>query len=62
MNEMSPVAAEEITFPSDQDASGRTFGQEEIDLLTEVIKSGTLTATKGTMVKGFGPSAARNIR
>ncbi|MDO9383507.1 MAG: DegT/DnrJ/EryC1/StrS family aminotransferase [Hyphomicrobiaceae bacterium] len=61
MNEMSPVTVEEITFPSDQDSSGRTFGQEEIDLLTKVIQSGTLTATKGTMVKDFADTFAKMV-
>ena len=40
-----------ITLPSDQDASGRTLGSEEKDLLAEVINSGTLTSTKGQFVK-----------
>jgi dTDP-4-amino-4,6-dideoxygalactose transaminase len=40
-----------LTLPSDQDASGRTFGAEELQLLTEVIESGTLTSTKGNFVK-----------
>jgi dTDP-4-amino-4,6-dideoxygalactose transaminase len=41
----------EVTLPSDQDASGRTLGDEEIALLTEAIRSGTLTATKGRFSK-----------
>jgi dTDP-4-amino-4,6-dideoxygalactose transaminase len=40
-----------ITLPSDQDASGRTLGQEELELLGEAIRSGTLTSTKGNFVK-----------
>lgn len=36
-----------VELPSDQAASGRTLGDEELDLLAEVIRSGTLTATKG---------------
>jgi perosamine synthetase len=40
-----------LTLPSDQDASGRTLGAEEMKLLSEVIGSGTLTSTKGTFVK-----------
>jgi len=39
-----------MTLPSDQDASGRTLGEEEISLLRAVIESGTLTSTKGSMV------------
>ncbi len=38
-------------LPSDQDASGRDLGAEELILLREAIESGTLTSTKGTMVK-----------
>ncbi|OWY59738.1 hypothetical protein B7486_72970, partial [cyanobacterium TDX16] len=37
-----------LPLPSDQDASGRSFGAEELALLEEVIASGTLTATKGS--------------
>lgn len=40
-----------MTLPSDQDASGRTFGAEELELLAEVLKSGTLTTTKGKFGK-----------
>ena len=41
-----------MTFlPSDQDASGRSFGAEELDLLAEVIESGRLFAPKGRFVK-----------
>ncbi len=38
-------------LPSDQDASGRTLGDDEIARLTEAIRSGTLTSTRGTHVK-----------
>jgi len=40
-----------LTLPSDQDATGRTLGEEEIALLTEAIQTGTLTSTKGSFVK-----------
>src|SRR5262245_35930087 len=40
-----------LPLPSDQDASGRTLGDEEIAALTTAIRSGTLTSTKGAMVK-----------
>lgn len=45
-----PAMLEEavITLPSDQEASGRSFGREEIEELVKVIESGTLTCTKGT--------------
>jgi dTDP-4-amino-4,6-dideoxygalactose transaminase len=42
-----------LTLPSDQDASGRTLGAEELALLREVIASGVLTSTKGTFVKSL---------
>jgi dTDP-4-amino-4,6-dideoxygalactose transaminase len=42
-----------IRLPSDQDASGRTLGDEEIAALREVIESGTLTSTKGSFVKAL---------
>lgn len=50
---------ESLTLPSDQDASGRTLGAEELALLSEVIQSGTLTSTKGTFVKTFENEFAR---
>jgi perosamine synthetase len=40
-----------MDLPSDQEASGRTLGTEELALLEEVIESGTLTSTKGTAVR-----------
>jgi perosamine synthetase len=40
-----------LELPSDQNATGRTLGDEEIALITEAIRSGTLTSTKGTFVK-----------
>jgi perosamine synthetase len=47
------AAASFLALPSDQDASGRTLGSEEIDFLTQAIQSGTLTSTKGTFVKAL---------
>ena len=44
-----PVAPHR-TLPSDQDASGRTLGEEEIAAVCAAIRSGTLTSTKGTFV------------
>ncbi|TAM75752.1 DegT/DnrJ/EryC1/StrS family aminotransferase [bacterium] len=40
-----------VALPSDQDASGRNLGQEEIAAVSEAILSGTLTSTKGRFVK-----------
>jgi dTDP-4-amino-4,6-dideoxygalactose transaminase len=42
-----------LSLPSDQDASGRTLGAEEIALLAEAITSGTLTSTRGRFVREF---------
>ncbi len=53
---MSHPQSAEITtlrLPSDQEASGRTLGEEELALLVQVIRSGTLTSTKGTFVKAL---------
>lgn len=47
------ISAPPLPLPSDQDASGRTLGDEEIQLLTAAIRSGTLTSTKGAYVKQF---------
>jgi perosamine synthetase len=38
------------TLPSDQDASGRTLGEEEIAAVSAALRSGVLTSTKGTFV------------
>src|SRR4051794_15010379 len=40
-----------LSLPSDQDATGRTLGLEEIELVRRSITSGTLTSTKGQFVK-----------
>ena len=50
MNVLNLVSTAKFELPSDQDASGRTLGREELDLLEAAIRSGTLTSTKGTMV------------
>ncbi len=50
-----------MTLPSDQDATGRTLGAEELALLAEVINSGTLTVTKGTAGKRFETGFATMI-
>ncbi len=39
------------TLPSDQDASGRNLGAEEIANVSAAIDSGMLTSTKGTFVR-----------
>src|SRR5262245_50145598 len=40
-----------LPLPSDQEASGRTLGEEEIATVAAVIRTGTLTSTKGAFVK-----------
>lgn len=40
-----------LQLPSDQDASGRTLGTEEMAALQSAIASGTLTSTKGSFVR-----------
>lgn len=42
-----------FSLPRDDNHTGRNLGEEEIALLTQVIKSGCLTSTKGTMVKAL---------
>lgn len=42
-----------MSLPSDQDATGRTLGDEEIAAVTEVLRSGTLTVTKGKFARDF---------
>ncbi len=50
MTQVAPAQEIEINLPSDQDASGRTLGDEELAFLKKVIESGTLNSTKGTAV------------
>ena len=39
-----------MPLPSDQNATGRDLGEEELELLRQAIESGTLTSTKGQLV------------
>jgi perosamine synthetase len=50
-----------ITLPSDQDASGRTFGPEELEALRQCLATGTLTSTKGNFVRQLETSFAARI-
>ncbi len=50
-----------MTLPSDQDATGRTLGDEEIAELTKAIRTGTLTSTKGDYVKTLEKKFAEMI-
>jgi perosamine synthetase len=51
-----------VQLPSDQEASGRTLGVEELNNLAEVIASGTLTSTKGKFVKRLQDEFAEKLR
>ncbi|MDE3214559.1 MAG: DegT/DnrJ/EryC1/StrS family aminotransferase, partial [Bacteroidota bacterium] len=42
-------------------ASGRTLGHEEIEAISEAIRSGVLTSTKGTWVKTLETRFAKNM-
>ena len=50
-----------MALPNDQDASGRTLGAREVELVTEAIYSGTLTSTKGTFVNRLEKRFASEI-
>jgi dTDP-4-amino-4,6-dideoxygalactose transaminase len=50
-----------MVLPSDQDASGRTLGAEELRCLADAIGSGTLTSTKGKFTKTFEEEFAKKI-
>lgn len=47
---MSAVELDRLELPDDQRASGRDLGHAELELVRQVIESGTLTATKGVQV------------
>ena len=53
------VGAVPLRLPSDQDATGRSLGDEELDRLRAVLESGTLTATKGVQTPELERRAAR---
>jgi dTDP-4-amino-4,6-dideoxygalactose transaminase len=55
----APLQLSPLTLPSDQDASGRTLGAEELALLADAVQSGTLTSTKGAFVKALERQFAR---
>jgi perosamine synthetase len=58
----STTISPRLTLPSDQDHTGRTLGAEEIEQLTRVIRSGTLTSTKGEAVPEFERQFAELIK
>src|SRR6476620_9376885 len=60
---MTPAATTErlMILPSDQDASGRTFDEQEIAYVTEALQSGTLTTTKGKFGKQLEKAFAKKL-
>src|SRR3954468_1408665 len=60
---MTPTAQTErlLMLPSDQDISGRTFDEQEIALVTEALRSGTLTTTKGNFGKQLEKKFAEKL-
>ncbi|HTH51788.1 MAG TPA: DegT/DnrJ/EryC1/StrS family aminotransferase [Pyrinomonadaceae bacterium] len=60
---MTPTAQAErlLLLPSDQDISGRTFDESEIALVTEALRSGTLTTTKGKFGKELEKKFAEKV-
>ncbi len=60
---MTPTAHAErlLMLPSDQDISGRTFDEQEIALVTEALRSGTLTTTKGNFGKRLEKAFAEKV-
>ncbi len=51
----------QIQLPSDQNATGRTLGAEELENVAAALRSGTLTSTKGTFVKQFEENFASQL-
>lgn len=51
----------QIVLPSDANASGRSFGDDELELLREVIESGVLNATRGEKVRCLSDEFAQQI-
>src|SRR5882762_6662601 len=55
------VEVAKMQLPTDANASGRTFGIEELDLLRQALGSGTLNCTKGTFVSHFEKLFAQRL-
>lgn len=61
MNPNTLSSTQLVALPSDQEASGRTLGDEEVALLAEAIHTGTLTSTKGAFVKRLEKQFAETL-
>jgi dTDP-4-amino-4,6-dideoxygalactose transaminase len=60
-SQTTPAVETPIGLPSDQNTTGRSFGEEEIALLSDVIRSGTLFSVSGTMVKSLEKRFAETL-
>jgi perosamine synthetase len=60
-NALGETSVDRLSLPSDQDASGRTLGAEELLTLGTAIRSGTLTSTKGAFVRALQAEFARRL-
>ncbi len=58
---MSSAVEQQVSLPSDQNATGRTLGDEEILFLSQAIESGVLTSTKGQFVKRLESRFAETV-
>lgn len=57
----TPLPEQLMVLPSDQDISGRTLGPREIELVTQTIRSGVLTSTKGPFVRRLEAEFAKQL-
>lgn len=57
----SAMSDNSISLPSDQNASGRTFGPEELENVAAALRSGTLTSTKGSYTRDFEQQFASTV-
>ncbi|MEZ5988623.1 MAG: DegT/DnrJ/EryC1/StrS family aminotransferase [Planctomycetota bacterium] len=55
------MSADPLVIPSDRDASGRSFGAEELANLEAVIRSGALNSNAGTWVRRFEGEFAASL-
>jgi len=58
---MARVEVAKMQMPTEVNATGRTFGSEELELLERALNSGTLNCTKGTLVTRFEKEFAERI-
>jgi len=58
---MGLTLSKNAKLPTDQDSSGRSFGEPELANLAEVLAGGVLTSTKGKYVREFQTAFAEKI-